>query len=332
MSVLSIGISGRALTKTEMAQLNHPWVGGVTLFKRNIGSPAQIRALIAEIRAAASAPMVLSVDQEGGRVQRVLDGVSKLPALGAIGEVWRAEPDRALALARAHASVMAGEMLALGFDVSFAPVLDLNAGSRVIGDRAFSTDPHAVSALATAYVEALNACGMAACLKHFPGHGSVLEDTHHEKAVDTRSLAELEASDLIPFVALLPKAQAVMLAHVEYPAVDAAPAGYSQVWIRQILRQRYGFSGVVISDDIGMSGAGHALRAVERISAHLNAGCDHVLVCDPELATTVLAELKGAAPLVAAPISRLRALEAEPAALAESRALLHTALHMPLLS
>jgi beta-N-acetylhexosaminidase len=332
MSVLSIGLSGLALTEVEKHWLNHPWVGGVTLFKRNIVSATQCAELIHEIRASAAQPLILSVDQEGGRVQRVIEGATRLPPLGAIGAAHALDREHGLAFATAHATVMASEMLALGFDLSFAPVIDLDRGSRVIGDRAFSSNPHAVVELGRAYISALRECGMAACLKHFPGHGSVLEDTHHERAVDPRLLEALEAHDLSAFRPLLNAAGAVMLAHVEYPAVDALPAGYSSVWIQQLLRTRYGFSGVVISDDIGMLGAGNALRAVDRIHAHLRAGCDHVLVCDPALSAPVLRELSSAPPAVTAPISQLRAQPVPLSSLTAARALLHTAVNVPLLS
>ncbi len=332
MSVLSIGVQGLQLANEELDLLRHPWVGGVTLFKRNIQTPKQTAALISAIRAASPSALLLSVDQEGGRVQRVIDGASKLPALGQIGAAYARDPAHGIELARAHATVMASEMRALGFDLSFAPVLDLDRGSRVIGDRAFSADPNAVRELGRAYIEALNACGMAACIKHFPGHGSVLEDTHHERAIDPRTFAEIEASDLIPFAALGPLAQAVMLAHVEYPSVDSQPAGYSRVWIGGILRQRLGFAGVVISDDIGMLGAGNALRAVDRIGAHLQAGCDHVLVCDPALSSAVLSELNGAAPPTFANVSALLSSAAEPLDLLAARTTLYSGLHLPLLS
>lgn len=332
MSVLSIGLSGLTLSAPERQLLNHPWVGGVTLFKRNILNAAQAAELINAIRTAAEQPLILSVDQEGGRVQRVIEGVTRLPPLGAIGAAYALDHARGCELASAHALVMASEMRALGFDLSFAPVIDLDRGSRVIGERAFSADPATVAELGRVYINALRGCGMAACLKHFPGHGSVLEDTHHERAVDWRTLAEIEATDLSAFRPLLAHVGAVMLAHVEYPSVDSLPAGYSSIWIQQLLRGRYGFTGVVISDDIGMLGAGNALRAVDRIDAHLRAGCDHVLVCDPALSAAVLAELNTPPPQVLAPIEQLRAQPALSPSLAAARALLDTAGNLALLS
>ena len=179
---------------------------------------------------------------------------------------------------------MASEVRASGVDLSFAPVVDLGRGNRAIGDRAFSADPQVVAEFTRAYVRGMHAAGMAATLKHFPGHGSVLEDTHFDDAVDPRPLDEMRALDLVPFVAGIEAgADAVMMAHVVYPAVAPEPAGYSPRWIEDILREEMGFRGVVFCDDIGMAAAFSAGGVKARIDAHLDAGCDVVLVCHPEL-------------------------------------------------
>jgi beta-N-acetylhexosaminidase len=189
---------------------------------------------------------------------------------------------------------MASEIQASGVDLSFAPVVDLGRGNLAIGNRAFSPDPQVVAEFTRAYVRGMHAAGMGATLKHFPGHGSVLEDTHFDDAVDPRSLEEMRALDLIPFVAgIEAKADAVMMAHVVYPAVAPEPAGYSWRWIEEILRQEMGFRGVVFSDDIGMAAAFSAGGIKSRIDAHLDAGCDVVLVCHPELAEESLAAVEG---------------------------------------
>ncbi|MGH8077813.1 MAG: beta-N-acetylhexosaminidase, partial [Lysobacter sp.] len=183
---------------------------------------------------------------------------------------------------------------ASGVDLSFAPVVDLGRGNLAIGNRAFSADPHVVAEFTRAYVRGMHAAGMAATLKHFPGHGSVLEDTHFNDAADSRSLEEMRTLDLIPFVAgIEAKADAVMMAHVVYPAVAPEPAGYSRRWIEEILRGAMGFRGVVFSDDIGMAAAFSAGGIKSRIDAHLDAGCDVVLVCHPELAEESLAAVQG---------------------------------------
>jgi len=193
---------------------------------------------------------------------------------------------------------------ASGVDLSFAPVVDLGRGNRAIGDRAFSPDPQVVAEFTRAYVRGMHAAGMAATLKHFPGHGSVLEDTHYDTAVDDRPLDALRALDLVPFAAgIEAKADAVMMAHVVYPQVAPGPAGYSARWIREILRDEMGFRGVVFSDDIGMAAAFSAGGVKARIDAHLDAGCDVVLVCHPDLVPDSLSAVEGRALNTAALLS-----------------------------
>ncbi|HBK45763.1 MAG TPA: beta-N-acetylhexosaminidase [Xanthomonadaceae bacterium] len=282
--MLVIGVAGTELTSQERDWLQHDCVGGVILFKRNFASRQQVAELSAAIRAAARLPQLVCVDQEGGRVQRFREGYAALPPLQGFGELYARDPDAALELAREHAWLMASEVRASGVDLSFAPVVDLARGNRAIGDRAFSDDPQVVAAFTRAYVEAMHAAGMAATLKHFPGHGTVLEDTHVDDASDPRPLQTLQREDLLPFAAGIDAgADAVMMAHVRYPAVAPEPAGYSPRWIQQILRGQMGFRGVVFSDDIGMAASFAAGGVKARVDAHLDAGCDVVLVCHPEL-------------------------------------------------
>jgi len=296
--MLVIGIAGTALEAVERDWLRHPSVGGVILFTRNFASRDQVTELSAEIRAAAPRPQLLCVDQEGGRVQRFRDGFAALPSLDGFGRMRARDANGALALAEEHAWLMASEIRALDVDLSFAPVVDLGRGNRAIGNRAFSADPEIVAEFTRAYVRGMHAAGMAATLKHFPGHGSVLEDTHFDAATDPRSLDALRAQDLVPFVAGIDAgAEAMMLAHVTYPSVAPEPAGYSPRWINEILRRDMKFGGVVFSDDIGMAAA-HSVGGVgARIDAHLDAGCDAVLVCAPELVPdSLIAMDKRAAP------------------------------------
>jgi beta-N-acetylhexosaminidase len=233
---------------------------------------------------------VIAVDQEGGRVQRFRPGFTPLPPLARIGALHARQPAAARRAARLHAEIMAVEVLAAGLDLSFAPVADLERGNLAIGDRAFSPDPLVCAELSTVYADTMQRVGMAATLKHFPGHGSVVADTHHTRAIDARPAVAIYDDDLLPFATgVLAGARAVMMAHVEYPSVCAEAAGYSRYWIRTVLRDALGFAGVVISDDIGMV-AGAALGAVgERLAAHRDAGCDLILVCDPVLVPTALA-------------------------------------------
>ena len=300
--MLVIGIAGTGLTAQERDWLQHDACAGVILFARNFASRAQVAELSQAIREAAPRPQLVCVDQEGGRVQRFRDGYSALPPLEVFGREYARDPDAALAAAREHAWLMASEVRASGVDLSFAPVVDLGRGNLAIGDRAFSDDPGVVAAFTRAYVQGMHEAGMAATLKHFPGHGSVREDTHFDDAIDDRPLDDIRATDLVPFAAGIEAgADAVMLAHVVYPQVAPEPAGYSPRWIGDILRADpsrggLGFRGVVFSDDIGMAAA-HGVGGIRaRVDAHLDAGCDVVLVCHPELVEESLAAVAGRKP------------------------------------
>ncbi len=281
--MLIIGIEGTTLAEHERRWLLHPAVAGVILFSRNISDRGQSEALIADIRAARDVPPLVCVDQEGGPVQRFRDGFVTLPPLLRLGELYDRDPDQARSLVHEHAWLMASEMRAIGIDFSFAPVLDLARGNLAIGERALHRDPFICAELGVVYVQAMQAAGMRATGKHFPGHGSVLADTHHSQAIDARPWASIRDNDLVPFVAAIDAGiDALMLAHVTYPQVDALPAGYSERWIRHVLRDELGFDGVVVSDDIAMVAAEGAGAIGRRVQLHLDAGCDVVLVCKPE--------------------------------------------------
>ena len=282
--MLVIGVSGKQLTQDEREWLQHPQCAGVILFTRNFASHDQVMELTQSIRDAAAQTQLLCVDQEGGPVQRFREGFFRLPPLVRFGQHYAQDAQAALALAKEHAWLMASEIRALGLDLSFAPVVDLGRGNRAIGDRAFHESPLVVAQFTQAYVQGMHDAGMAATIKHFPGHGSVLEDTHFDIAVDDRSLEVLRAEDLLPFEAgIKAGAEAVMMAHVTYPQVAPEPAGYSPRWLNDILRQEMGFKGVIFSDDIGMAAATGVGGVASRIDAHLDAGCDVVLVCAPAL-------------------------------------------------
>jgi beta-N-acetylhexosaminidase len=290
--MLIIGITGSTLSSEERDWLQHPAVSGVILFTRNFADREQVTRLIDDCRAAAPRPILLTVDQEGGPVQRFRDGFTALPELSLFGRRFAVEREAALAAAEQHAWLMASEMRAIGIDLSFAPVVDLGRGNRAIGERAFHADPLITAAFTEAYVRGMHAAGMAATLKHFPGHGSVLEDTHFDEAIDARTLAQIDATDLVPFRAgIHAGAEAVMLAHVMYPTVDPDPAGYSRRWIGDILREQLGFEGIAISDDIGMAAAEAVGGVAARLRAHIDAGCDLILVCAPALVPDALASL-----------------------------------------
>jgi len=266
----------------------------VILFKRNYVSPEQIAALTAEIRALRSPPLLIAVDHEGGRVQRFRDGYTLIPAMAELGALWDA--DRAAARRRAEAAgfVLASELAASGVDLSFTPVLDLDFGrSAVIGSRALHRSADAVADLAGTLIAGLARGGFVAIGKHFPGHGFAAEDSHAEIPTDPRSLAELRAADLVPYERLCVHLAGVMPAHVIYPAVDRVPAGFSRIWLQDVLRGELGFEGVIFSDDLSMEAASVAGDIVARAGAALMAGCDVVLVCNrPDLADQLLGSLR----------------------------------------
>lgn len=292
-----VDVAGESLTRHEVERLRHPSVAALILFARNFASRAQLLALVAEIRTVRS-DLLIAVDHEGGRVQRFRnDGFTPLPAMARIGERYLAaarEPG-ADVLAEAHAVgyVMAREIRSCGIDFSFAPVLDLDFGrSGVIGDRAFSNDPTVVAVLARALMHGMLQGGMANCGKHFPGHGFALADSHVAMPEDERELAEIVRQDIVPYIGLAQVLASVMPAHVIYPAVDLRPAGFSSVWLKTILRERVGFEGAILSDDLCMQGAFVAGDINARAHAALGAGCDMVLVCNqPEQADELLARL-----------------------------------------
>jgi beta-N-acetylhexosaminidase len=288
---LMLDIQGTWLTAEDRRILRQPEVGGLILFARNIEDPRQVRELCASIRAVRP-DLLLAVDQEGGRVQRLRNGFVRLPAMRAL-----ADNDHAEQLAEHCGWLMATEVLAVGLDLSFAPVLDLDhQRSAVVGSRSFEGDAELATRLAGAFIRGMDAAGMAATGKHFPGHGWAEADSHVAIPVDERSLDEIRAKDLIPFQRLSQQLAAVMPAHVIYPQVDAGPAGFSRRWLQEILRGDLGFAGVIFSDDLSMAGAHVVGDAASRIEAALNAGCDMGLVCNDrasaELALGALQRLK----------------------------------------
>ncbi|WP_026957243.1 beta-N-acetylhexosaminidase [Aliagarivorans taiwanensis] len=290
MGQLFIDLQGTELDAEERELLQHPTVAGVILFTRNYQQRDQLMELVRQVRAAASRPLLISVDHEGGRVQRFREQFSAIPAMGMVAEQARLLKLEANDWAAQLGWLMAAELRACDIDLSFAPVLDLDRGSDVIGSRAFSSDPDEVSELASGFIDGMRVAGMKATGKHFPGHGSVVADTHFHQADDPRPLSEIQMSDMQPFAQLIRqrKLDAVMPAHVVYSSVDANSAGFSPLWLQQVLRQQLSFDGLIFSDDLSMQGASTAGDCLQRAQQALEAGCQLLLACNDRAATISL--------------------------------------------
>ena len=305
-----LDVVGKTLTDDDVRRLAHPMTGGVILFARHFDNRAQLVALTDAIRAVRD-DLLIAVDHEGGRVQRFrTDGFTVLPAMRRLGELWDKDVLLATKVATAVGYILASELRACGIDLSFTPVLDLDYGqSKAIGDRAFHRDPRVVALLAKSLNHGLSLAGMANCGKHFPGHGYVEADSHVAVPVDDRPLDAILAEDAMPYDWLGLSLAAVMPGHVIYPQVDAKPAGFSRIWVQEILRGRLRFTGAVFSDDLSMEAARQGGTLAEAAQAALSAGCDMVLVCNqPEEAEKVLDALR-VAPMKASRrrVRRLRA-------------------------
>ena len=294
-----IDVVGAALSDEDRERLRHPAAGGVILFSRNYQNPEQLFSLTEEIRKLREPALPICVDHEGGRVQRFREGFSAIPPMRELGRHWDRDPAAAREAARALAYIVGAELAAHGVDFSFAPVLDLDyGGSSVIGDRALHFDPTAVGALGACIVQGFADAGMGAVGKHFPGHGYAEADSHVAIPRDDRKQADILKKDVVPFrMAIEADLAAVMPAHVIYTQVDAEPAGYSKLWLQEVLRGKLGFRGVIFSDDLSMEGAGVAGGIPERARAALAAGCDMVLLCNDPAGQQVLLDSLGDTPL-----------------------------------
>ena len=284
------------ISAAERELLQNPLIGGVILFTRNFESIEQITALISEIHAVRSPHLLVAIDHEGGRVQRFHEGFTRLPPANVFGKMYRDDPDKARQYAEQAGWLLAAELRAIGVDFSFAPVLDLAHGvSGVIGDRAYHAKPDIVATLAYASMHGMLRAGMHAVGKHFPGHGGVVEDSHLALPVDHRDLETLLKEDIVPFAKMIANdLSGIMPAHVIYDQVDDKPAGYSKIWLQDILRKRLKFQGVIFSDDLSMEAAGVAGGYGSRAQHALEAGCDMVLVCNhPEGVVEVVEQLRG---------------------------------------
>ncbi len=282
MQHVILDLIGTELSPEEHDILQHPLVGGVILFARNYESVPQMTELCRQIRTSRPTPLLIAVDQEGGRVQRFKEGLTRLPSMGEIGQLYQRSPEQGLQLAYSSGQTMATELRAMGIDLSFAPVLDLDKQQNtVIGDRAFGADSTLVSTLGLAVMRGMRAAGMAATGKHFPGHGSVKTDSHTTLPIDSRSFEEIYREDMQPFIAMIAAGiDALMPAHILFPKIDSHPVGFSRYWLQEVLRKQLKFSGIIFSDDLNMAGAEFAGNYAARANAALEAGCDKVLICN----------------------------------------------------
>lgn len=293
MTAIICGIASTQLQPDEIQVLNHPLVCGVILFKRNFESYNQLKNLVNNIKSKFGNDFLISVDQEGGRVTRFGLPFCQLPPVFEIGKLNQSNSELAKSFAQVHAWLMASELLSINIDLSFAPVLDIDNGSDVIGDRAFSTSPNEVTLLADFYCHAMHNAGMKTTAKHFPGHGTVVADSHFDLPIDDRTFAEIEKLDLQPFIKLIKSQQidAIMMSHVIYPQCCNDAAGYSKFWTQDILRDKYGFNGVIISDDLGMKAADCVGNIHARYQACVDSGIDIALACTMDLSRKLLAKL-----------------------------------------
>ena len=292
---LMLDVQGHALSDQERERLRNPLVGGVILFSRNYRDLEQLRGLVAELRALRTPPLLIAVDQEGGRVQRFREQFYALPSLRWLGHQYDLDAAQGRRLAWQCGWLMAAEVLDAGVDFSFSPVVDLDYGfSAVIGDRSFHRDPEIVATLAVAWLQGMHKAGMIGVAKHFPGHGHVVADSHVDLPVDHRTLSELY-DDMLPYERLLGHGlNAVMVAHVRYPQVDPDVASLSPYWLGTALRRDLGMRGAIFTDDLSMKALASEGEMPERARRALAAGADMALICnDPVAADATLEALRG---------------------------------------
>lgn len=297
------GLAGLALTEAERAFFQRVRPLGYILFARNIQDPAQVTALVSELRALVPEhdPLIL-IDQEGGRVQRLKPPYWRhAPAGAEFAALYERDPDGGARLLRANFQIIGEELRAIGIDVDCAPVMDVPVPGAhdVIGDRAYGTDPTTVFQLARQVCEGLIDAGVVPVIKHIPGHGRAMSDSHKELPRVAADLATLRATDFAPFRAFCGASDRPvafgMTAHVVYGAIDPdLPATTSRTVIEDIIRGEIGFDGLLMSDDLGMKALAGPFD--ERAARSLAAGCDVVLHCDGNM-DDMEAVARGASPL-----------------------------------
>ena len=277
---LMIDIEGPFLNQEDIELIGSPHVGGLILFERNFLDRNQITDLCFEIKSK-KPEIIIAVDQEGGRVQRFKKGFSQIPPMQRLGDLVSYDKYAGLDLCKNAGWLIASELIASGIDLSFSPVLDLDQDlSSIIGDRAFSDQIDIVIECARAFIFGMNEAGMACVGKHFPGHGSISEDSHLEKPIDRRALNEIEKKDLIPFKELINNLDGIMTAHILFPEVDERITTFSKIWIKQILKEQMKFEGMIFSDDLSMEGTNEFKSFYDKTKNAIISGCEMVLICN----------------------------------------------------
>ena len=277
---LMVDIEGPSLSSDDIELIKSPYVGGLILFDRNFIDKDQLIDLCFEIKSK-KPEIIIAVDQEGGRVQRLKKGFSLIPPMQRLGDLVLHERELGLDLCKETGWLVASELIACGVDLSFSPVLDLDQNSSsVIGDRAFSDQIDVVIDCARAFIFGMHEAGMASVGKHYPGHGSISEDSHVEKPIDKRILNEIENKDLIPFKELINDLDGIMTAHILFPEVDKNVTTFSKIWLSEILKEKLNFKGMIFSDDLNMEGANEGKSFYLKAEKAIKAGCEMILVCN----------------------------------------------------
>ena len=277
---LMVDIEGPSLSSDDIELIKSPYVGGLILFDRNFIDKDQLIDLCFEIKSK-KPEIIIAVDQEGGRVQRLKKGFSLIPPMQKLGDLVLHERELGLDLCKETGWLVASELIACGVDLTFSPVLDLDQNSSsVIGDRAFSDQIDVVIDCARAFIFGMHEAGMASVGKHFPGHGSISEDSHVEKPIDKRILNEIENKDLIPFKELINDLDGIMTAHILFPEVDKNVTTFSKIWLSEILKEKMNFKGMIFSDDLNMEGANEGKSFYLKAEKAIKAGCEMILVCN----------------------------------------------------